>query len=212
MNPILAFVDIILHLDLYLGYIIDQFGVWAYLVLFAIIFCETGLVITPFLPGDSLIFVAGVFAASGSFNLGLVFLTLAGAAILGDSVNYFLGHHFGKRVLKQEKIKFIKKEHIAETQDFYKKHGSKTVILARFLPILRTFAPFVAGIAQMPYLIFLTYSVLGAIVWVGLFVLIGYFFGNIPLVKENFSIAVMIIVVASLIPPFVEYLKHRRCK
>ena len=174
-------------------------------MLFLIIFLETGLVLTPFLPGDSLLFVSGAFAAAGSLNIYILFISLSIASILGDTVNYWLGHYFGIKVFS----KFIKQEHIEKTKLFFHKHGKKTIVLARFIPIIRTFAPFVAGIGKMEYPIFLSYNVIGGVAWVAIFLFSGFYFGNIPLIKENLTLVVLIIIVASLIPVVIEYIKHK---
>ncbi len=205
MNPLISLIDFTFHIDKYLGYIISQYGFVAYFILFLIIFLETGLVITPFLPGDSLIFVAGAFAAQNLLNIFLLFFLLSAAAILGDSFNYFLGNYFGKKVF--ESSRFFKKEYLEKTQGFYKKHGGKTIFFARFVPIVRTFAPFVAGVGKMNYLKFLSYNVVGGIVWVALFLFAGYFFGQIPIVKNNLTLVIILIILSSFIPPIIEYIK-----
>ena len=198
--------DIFFNLDKYLSLAIQNYGVFVYLLLFLIIFLETGLVITPFLPGDSLLFVSGALAAAGSLNLAFLLLLMAFAAIIGDTVNYWIGNYFGEKVFS----KFIKKEHLERTKSFYEKYGAKTIVLARFVPIIRTFAPFVAGIGKMKYGTFLTYNVIGGISWVVLFVLAGYFFGSIDFVKNNLTIVILLIVVVSIIPIVIEYLKHQK--
>ncbi len=208
MNPITTLFNFIIHIDKYLGLIIQQFGLLTYLFLFGIIFLETGLVIAPFLPGDSLIFVTGTFAALGFLNPILLFFILASAAILGDSLNYYLGNKFGVKLF--EKNVLFKEKHLKKTQEFYKKHGGKTIVFARFIPIIRTFAPFVAGIGKMDYIKFLSYNVFGGIVWVALFLFSGYFFGQIPFVKQNLTLLVIIIIVASFIPVIIEYFKLKR--
>jgi len=192
-------IDFILHIDVHLGELITQYGFWVNAILFIIIFIETGLVITPFLPGDSLLFAAGAFAALGSLNIGLLLGLLTVAAILGDTANYWIGHFFGQKLINNPKIP-IRQEHIDQTNAFFDKHGGKTIFLARFVPIVRTFAPFVAGIGKMHYGKFISYNVFGGIVWVGLFTLAGYFFGNVPAVKHNFSLVIMIIVAVSVLP------------
>jgi len=199
-------IDFILHVDKYLGELIQLYGAWIYGFLFLIIFIETGLVIMPFLPGDSLLFVAGTFAASGAFNIWLLFVILCIAAIVGDTVNYWLGKYFGEKVFSR----FIRQEYMDRTKEFYDKHGKKTIILARFVPIVRTFAPFVAGIGEMNYFTFLSYNVIGGIVWVALFLFAGFFFGNIPIIKENLTWVIYAIVVVSVMPIVVEYLRGRR--
>lgn len=201
--------NVFLHLDEYLGQIIQQYGVWSYLILFLIIFCETGLVFTPFLPGDSLLFAAGAFAAMGWLELWILIPLLSIAAILGDTVNYWIGHWFGEKLF-DGRIRFLKKEHLDRTHRFYEKYGGKTIILARFVPIVRTFAPFVAGIGAMNYQRFITYNVVGGILWVCIFTLLGYFFGTIPFVQENFEIVVLAIIFISVLPAVYEWFMQRR--
>jgi membrane-associated protein len=208
MELITSLIDIFLHLDKHLNEIIIDYGTWTYLILFAIIFMETGFVVTPFLPGDSLLFAAGTFAALGSLNPLLLFGLLAGAAILGDTVNYWIGNYIGPRAFSGE-IRFLKKEYLDRTHDFYERHGGKTIILARFIPIIRTFAPFVAGVGSMTYGRFITYNIGGGILWVALFVFGGYFFGNIPFVKDNFTIVILAIIFISVLPPIIEFLRER---
>jgi membrane-associated protein len=208
MEIISNLVDFILHLDVHLNTIIQNFGIWTYLILFLIIFLETGIVVTPFLPGDSLLFAAGSFAALGSLNPIALFLILTAAAILGDTVNYWIGHYIGPRAFSGN-IRFLKKEYLDRTHGFYEKHGGKTIILARFIPIIRTFAPFVAGIGAMTYPSFFFYNVIGAIAWVGLFVFGGYFFGNLQFVKDNFTIVIMAIIVISVLPGVFEFLREK---
>lgn len=193
------FIDFILHLDVHLGEIIASYGTLTYALLFVIIFIETGLVIMPFLPGDSLLFAAGAFAALGSLNILALVLLLILAAFLGDTANYWIGHFFGEKLLANPKIP-IKKEHIEKTQAFFEKHGGKTIILARFVPIVRTFAPFVAGIGKMHYSRFISFNIIGGIAWVAIFSLTGYFFGNIPAVKDNFSLVIFGIILVSVAP------------
>ena len=209
MELLKQFIDLFLHLDTHLSQVIAQYGTWTYLILFLIVFCETGLVVTPFLPGDSLLFAAGTFAALGQLDLGFMILLLAGAAILGDTVNYWVGAAIGPRAFSGE-LRFLKQEHLARTHAFYERHGGKTIILARFVPIVRTFAPFVAGVGTMSYRQFLLYNVVGAVLWVGLLVPAGYFFGNIPIVRENFTLVVLAIVAISLMPIVIESLRARR--
>ena len=198
--------DFILHIDVHLGQIILDYGTLTYAILFGIIFVETGLVFVPFLPGDSLLFAAGAFAALGSLNLYLTIGLMMVAAILGDTVNYWIGHFFGQKLVDNPKVP-INKEHIEETQNFFDKHGGKTIILARFVPIVRTFAPFVAGIGKMHYTQFLSYNVIGGMAWVLVATLAGFFFGNIPFVKENFSLVVLGIVFISIVPMLVPLVK-----
>ncbi len=207
MTFVKMLVDLFLHLDVHLSAIITQYGVWTYGLLFVVIFIETGLVVTPFLPGDSLLFAAGTFAALGSLNIGFLFLLLAAAAVLGDTVNYWIGHFIGDRAYN---IKWIKREYLERTQHFFDKYGKSTIFLARFVPIVRTFAPFVAGIGQMSYPTFISYNIFGGIVWVALFTFAGYFFGNIPFIREHFSLVVMAIVLISIVPMIVEAIKARR--
>jgi membrane-associated protein len=202
--------DLFLHLDKYLGDIIAQYGTLTYLLLFVTVFCETGLVVTPFLPGDSLLFAAGTFAALGSLDLSVLLLVLYLAPILGDSCNYWIGRYVGPKIFSRENVRFLNKQNLEKTHAFYEKYGGKAVIIARFMPIFRTFAPFVAGIGRMNYLRFLTYSIGGTLLWISCFVLAGYFFGNIPFVKNNFTVAIMAIVLISLVPGVIEYWKHQR--
>jgi membrane-associated protein len=202
--------DFILHLDTHLQALIQAYGFWTYLFLWLIIFLETGLVVTPFLPGDSLLFAAGTFAASGSFNVVVLFVALSIAAVVGDTVNYWIGKVVGPKVFTKEKSRLFKKEYLDRTHNFYEKYGAETIIIARFVPIIRTFAPFVAGIGRMSYGKFLSYNVLGGVGWVAIFIFGGYFFGNIPFVRKNFSLVVIAIILISLVPAVVEVLKHRR--
>jgi membrane-associated protein len=203
-------IDWVLHLDTHLDALIQGYGVWTYLILFVIIFCETGLVATPFLPGDSLLFAVGTFAARGSLDLALVLLVLSVAAVLGDTANYWIGHAVGPRVFHKEGVRFLNRKHLERTHEFYERHGGKTIIIARFVPIIRTFAPFVAGIGRMSYGRFIAYNVFGGVGWVALLTLGGYFFGNIPIVKKNFSIVIMAIIVVSVLPGVIEFLRQRR--
>ena len=212
MELITGFLDFILHLDTHLDRILQDFGLWCYLLFFLIIFAETGLVVTPILPGDSLLFAIGTFAAHGFPNVGVIFLTLAAAAILGDSANYTIGKYFGSWILKRQGTWFLKKEHIEKTHRFYEKYGPKTIVLARFVPIIRTFAPFVAGVGKMSYVRFLTYNMVGGVLWIALFVFGGYFFGNIPVVRENFSIVIFAIIIISVMPAVIEFVKESRRK
>jgi membrane-associated protein len=201
-------IDLFLHLDYYLGAIIQDFGFWTYLILFVVIFIETGLVVTPFLPGDSLLFAAG---ATGALEVVPLFLLLAVAAVAGDTANYWIGQKLGPAVFKQDS-KWFKKEYLDRTHAFYEKHGGKTIFLARFIPIIRTFAPFVAGIGRMRYGYFLTYNVVGGIVWTALFIFGGYFFGNLPFVQDNFSLVIIAIVVISVLPAVFEAIRSRKEK
>lgn len=209
MPPISAFLDIVLHIDEYLGAIIQSYSAWTYALLFLVVFLETGFVVTPFLPGDSLLFAVGSFAALGSLDITMSIIILLLAAVLGDTVNYFVGYAVGPKVFKEES-RFFKKEYLDRTREFYQKHGKKSIVLARFIPIIRTFAPFVAGIGKMDYAEFLKYNVLGGILWVLLFTLGGYVFGNIPFVKENFSVVVIVIIISSFMPLVWEIFKSRR--
>ena len=211
MDPLRSIVDFFLHLDQHLSQAISQYGSWTHLLLFLIVFCETGLVVTPFLPGDSLLFAAGTFAALGALDVRLIVVLLIVAAILGDTVNYWIGARIGPRAFRGD-IRFLKTEYLDRTHAFYEKHGGKTIILARFIPIIRTFAPFVAGVGAMSYPRFLTYNVVGAVLWVVLFVLGGYFFGNIRAVRENFTLVILAIVAISVLPVLVEALRARRSR
>lgn len=212
MNFISKLIDIVLHLDKHLGALIQSNGTWTYAILFMVIFCETGLVVTPFLPGDSLLFAAGAFAAKGLLKPWWLFLILAAAAVLGDTVNYWIGRVVGPKVFHKEKVRFFKKEYLDRSHQFYEKYGAETIIIARFVPIVRTFAPFVAGIGRMTYGKFIAYNVVGGVGWVALFVFGGYFFGNIPFVQKRFSLVIIAIILISLVPAVVEFLKHRRKK
>lgn len=202
-------IDFILHIDEHLNTIILDYGTWTYGVLFLIIFAETGFVVTPFLPGDSLIFAAATFAAKGSLNPWLLFFTAAGAGIIGDAVNYSIGHYIGPRVFTDD-IRFLKREYLDKAHEFFEKYGGKAVILARFMPIIRTFVPFIAGVGAMTYPKFALYNVIGAASWVGAFTLLGYFFGGLPFVEKNFSYVVIAIIVLSILPPIYEIMKERR--
>jgi membrane-associated protein len=208
MEYLLKAIDILIHLDKYLQLIISDYGLWVYLILFLIIFCETGFVVTPFLPGDSLLFAAGAFAAIGQLNIAWLILLLFLAAVLGDTVNYWIGHYIGDRVF-ESRSRFIKKEYLDRTQKFYEKHGGKTIFLARFIPIIRTFAPFVAGIGTMHYGRFLMFNVVGGLVWVISFSLFGYYLGNLPFFRNNFSLIVIIIILISAVPVAYEIFRSR---
>ncbi len=208
MEIISTIIDLFLHLDKHLAVVIQQYGIWTYLLLFLVIFLETGLVITPFLPGDSLLFAAGTFAGMGVLNVWVLFISLSIAAILGDTVNYWIGHYIGPRAFSGN-IRFLKKEYLDRTHEFYEKHGGKTIILARFIPIIRTFAPFVAGIGAMSYSHFIAYNVVGGVLWVGLFTFLGYYFGSLPFVQDNFSYVVIAIILISVTPIFIEYVMNR---
>jgi len=203
------FLNFILHIDAQLANLVQTYGAQTYAIVFLIIFAETGFVFTPFLPGDSLLFAAGALAAIGSLNPFIIIGVLSLAAILGDTANYWIGHFLGEKIIKKRFL-FIKPEHITKTQEFYKKHGKKTIILARFVPIVRTFAPFVAGIGKMKYNEFLTFNIVGGIAWVIIFTLAGYFFGNIPAVQHNFTYVIFGIIFISTLPMFYEYLRQKR--
>ncbi len=209
MELIKTFIDIFMHLDKHLGSVIQAYGIWTYLILFLIIFCETGLVITPILPGDSLLFAAGAFAAIGALEVMWLFVLLSIAAVAGDTLNYWIGSYMGPKIFHKEKVRFLNRDYLDRTHAFYEKHGGKTIIIARFMPIIRTFAPFVAGIGKMTYLHFISYNVVGGIVWIAAFVFGGFFFGNIPLVRKNFTLVIMAIIVLSVLPGVIEFLRHR---
>ena len=209
MEWITALVDFILHIDVHLASITASYGVWAYVILILIVFAETGLVVTPFLPGDSLLFAAGAICALGTLNVWLLMGLLIVAAIAGDAVNYSIGRNIGHQILRSRLKRFIKREHIEQTHAFYERHGGKTIILARFMPIVRTFAPFVAGIGEMTYGRFAVYNITGAIVWVVSFTLLGYFFGGQPFVKKNFTLVIGVIILISVMPAVIELLRHR---
>lgn len=208
MELIKSLIDFILHIDKHLGEIISNYGTWTYAILFLIIFCETGLVILPLLPGDSLLFAAGSFAAIGKLNPHLMFLLLSFAAILGDTVNYWIGNYIGPKAFTNH-YRFLKKEHLEKTHRFYEKYGGKTIIIARFVPIVRTFAPFVAGIGAMTYSKFFLYNVIGGIAWVAIFVYLGYFFGNLDFVQRNFGLVAISIILLSVVPIIIELLKAK---
>ncbi|WP_313581779.1 DedA family protein [Lacrimispora sp.] len=209
MNIIKYGIDVILHLDSYMNLIIQQFGAGTYLILFLIVFCETGLVVTPFLPGDSLLFASGAFAALGFLDIKLLLLINGLAAVLGDTANYTLGRTIGRRIYEKENLRFIKREHLIKTHKFYEKHGAATIIIARFIPIIRTFAPFVAGIGEMKYMRFISYNIVGGLAWVILFTLGGYYFGNLPAVKHNFTLVIFGIIFISVIPAVLGLLKEK---
>ncbi|MCU1715572.1 DedA family protein [Pseudomonas sp. 5P_3.1_Bac2] len=202
-------IDLILHLDVYLNLLVNNYGPWIYAILFLVIFCETGLVVMPFLPGDSLLFIAGAVAAGGGMDPVLLGGLLMVAAILGDSTNYVIGRTAGERLFSNPDSKIFRRDYLQKTQDFYDKHGGKTITLARFMPIIRTFAPFVAGVARMPYLRFVSFSVFGTILWVGGLVTLGYYFGNVPFIKKNLSLLVIGIILLSLLPMIIGVLRSR---
>lgn len=208
MEFISYLVDLILHLDEHLSIIIQTYGTWTYLLLFLIIFLETGLVVTPFLPGDSLLFAAGSFAALGSLDVALLFGLLWFAAILGDTVNYWIGHTIGPRAFTGN-IRFLKKEYLERTHEFYERHGGKTIILARFIPIIRTFAPFVAGVGAMTYSRFTAFNIFGGLLWVSIFVFGGFFFGNLTVVKDNFTLVIVAIILISVLPGVIEFFREK---
>jgi membrane-associated protein len=202
-------IDLVLHVDKYLDLIIQQYGLLTYVLLFVIVFCETGLVVTPFLPGDSLLFAVGAFAARGSLDVVVALVVLAAAAILGDTVNYWIGAVVGPKVFHKENVRFLNRKHLDRTHEFYERYGGKTIVIARFVPIVRTFAPFVAGIGKMTYGRFLSYNVFGGLLWVLLFVLGGFYFGNIGIVRRNFSLVIIAIVLISILPGVIETLRQR---
>jgi len=209
MELLLKGVDILLHLDKYLDIMIQNMGLWSYVIIFLIIFCETGLVVMPLLPGDSLLFAIGTFAALGSFDITTVLVLLSVAAIAGDTLNYWIGSYLGAKVFQYEDSRFFKKKYLERTHQFYEKHGGKTIIIARFIPIIRTFAPFVAGVGSMTYRKFLAYNVVGGVMWIFSLTLAGYFFGTIPVVRQNFTLVIMAIIVISVLPGVIEYLRQR---
>lgn len=210
MELITYLINVVMHLDSHLLALTQQYGMWIYAILFAIIFSETGLVIFPFLPGDSLLFVAGALCGIGALDISMLLPLLMLAAFLGDNTNYWTGRLIGKRLVKFGNSRFIKHEHLDKTHDFYKKHGGKTIIFARFLPIVRTFAPFVAGIARMHYRLFMMFSAAGSVVWIAFFVIGGFFLGNVPVIKDNLTLMILIIVFVSLVPAMLEFIRHRR--
>lgn len=212
MEVIHFFLDLILHLDVHLAELIAQYGVWVYAILFVVIFAETGLVAFPFLPGDSLLFIVGAFAAAGKFDLALIAATLFSAAVLGDSTNYLIGRYFGLRLFSNPNSKVFKQSHLKQTHEFFERHGGRTLIMARFVPIVRTFAPFVAGLGRMTYLRFLSYSLAGGLFWVGSLVMAGYLFGNLEWVKHNLTLIIFGIIGISLLPAALQVLQAMRNK
>ena len=209
MELLAGIVDIVLHLDRHLQWLVANYGPWIYAILFLIVFCETGLVVTPFLPGDSLLFVAGTLAAAGDMTIHGLFFALATASFLGDNTNYWIGRYVGPRVFTRAGSRLLNPAHLERTQRFYDRYGAKTVFFARFVPIIRTFAPFVAGIGRMRYPRFLFFSFSGSIAWVGSLAYAGYYFGTVPVVKQNLTLVIIIIIVLSITPGIVEYIRHR---
>jgi len=209
MEILKTLIDIFLHIDKHLSELIQNYGLWIYLIMFIIIFLETGLVVTPFLPGDSLLFAAGTFAALGALDMMWLFVILSIAAIAGDTVNYWIGSYVGPKVFHKEKVRFLNREYLDRTHQFYEKYGGKTIIIARFIPIIRTFAPFVAGIGSMTYWRFISYNVIGGVAWILICTLAGYLFGNLPIVRENFSLVILAIIIISILPGVIEYMRHR---
>jgi len=209
MDLIFYFIDFFIHLDKYLPDLIKNFGVWIYIIVFFVIFCETGLVVTPVLPGDSLLFALGTLAALGALHIEALLILLSIAAIAGDSVNYAIGHYIGPKVFHYEESRFFKKKYLIKTHEFYEKHGGKTIIIARFMPFIRTFAPFVAGVGAMSYPRFILYNIVGGLLWVFIFLLGGYFFGNIPAVKSNFTIVIFAIIIISVMPGVIAYIRQK---
>lgn len=211
MELLTTFIDIVLHLDSHLAALLAEYGVWIYGILFLIIFCETGLVVTPFLPGDSLLFVAGALAAvSPALDIQILIGVLLAAAIIGDNTNYWIGHHFGKRVFRWEQSRFFNRAAFDKTHAYFENHGGKTIIIARFLPLFRTFAPFVAGVAHMTYSRYAMLDFIGGVLWISSLTLAGFYFGNIPFIKNNLTLVILFIIALSLLPVMLGYLKHRR--
>ena len=210
MTVIKTFFDVILHLDKYLTVIFQNFGMWTYAILFMIIFCETGFVVTPFLPGDSVLFATGALASIGSLNIFILFPVFFISAVAGDTANYFIGKKIGSKIFDKEDVKYINKEYLKKAHSFYERHGSMTIVLGRFIPIIRTFVPFVAGIGEMNYPKFITYNMLGGFMWVILFLGGGYFFGGLPFIKQHFSIVVIAIIIISVIPAILTFIKEKR--
>ena len=210
MNILINFINGLMHIDKYLALIIQQYGMLTYGILFLIIFMETGFVVTPFLPGDSMLFVAGALAVKGSMNIFVLIIVVYLAAVLGDTANYFIGKKIGKKILEKENVRFINKEYLIKAQTFYDKHGSMTIVISRFIPIIRTFAPFVAGIGEMEYSKFIPYNLLGGGLWVSLFLGGGYLFGNLPFIKNHFSYVLIAIIIISLLPGIMVFIKEKR--
>ncbi|MEK6725842.1 MAG: DedA family protein [Deltaproteobacteria bacterium] len=209
MELLTGFIDLFMHLDKHLNTIIQSYGTWTYMVLFLIIFCETGLVIMPILPGDSLLFAAGAIAAMGFLDPFWLFGLLTIAAVAGDTLNYWIGHYMGPKVFQQSGSRFFKREYLERTHQFYERHGGKTIVIARFMPIIRTFAPFVAGVGSMSYWHFINYNIVGGVAWIAVFIFGGYMFGNIPAVKHNFTLVITGIIFVSILPGVIEFLRHR---
>jgi membrane-associated protein len=209
MDLIINFADFFIHLDRHLASIIQFFGIWTYFIFFVVIFCETGLVVTPFLPGDSLLFGLGTFAALGVLQIEWLLILLAIAAVAGNTVNYGIGKFVGPKVFHKDNVRFLNKEYLDRTHDFYEKHGGKTIVIARFIPIIRTFAPFVAGVGKMSYLRFVIYNIAGSVAWVAIFIFGGYYFGNLPAVRRNFTFVIFAIVVVSVLPVVIEFFRSR---
>ena len=209
MELIAQLVDVFLHLDRYLGTFLSDYGLWVYALLFAIIFAETGFVVMPFLPGDSLLFVAGTLAAGSGLDIQWLIPLLIAASFGGDNTNYWIGHHLGPRVFNRNDSRFLNREYLDRTRAFYDRHGGKTILLARFLPIVRTFAPFVAGVGRMPYVRFMAFSFAGSVLWIGVFVLAGYYFGHLPVVKKNLTLVMLGIIIISILPGAIAWLRHR---
>ena len=210
MEVISSFFNLLTHLDQHLLLLLQNYGGWVYLILFLIIFCETGLVVTPFLPGDSLLFVTGTLAATGALNVQGVALLLMAASFSGDNTNYWIGRYLGPKVFRKEQSRFFNYYYLEKTRSFYEKHGGKTILIARFIPIIRTFAPFVAGIGRMRYLRFVLYSLGGSVFWISFFVFGGFYFGNVPLVKQNLTAFIILIIFVSILPGVIEFLRSRR--
>lgn len=209
MDLLKTFFDIFMHLDKHLGAVVANYGLWTYMILFLIIFCETGLVVTPILPGDSLLFAAGALSANTSLDVVILFGLLSVAAVAGDTLNYWIGAKLGPKIFHNTNVRFLNREYLDRTHAFYEKHGGKTIILARFVPIIRTFAPFVAGIGKMSYGRFISYNIVGGLIWISAFIFGGYYFGNIPIVKKNFTLVIMAIIVISVMPGVIEFLRHK---
>jgi membrane-associated protein len=210
MDLLAAFVDLLLHLDEHLRELVQDYGIWVYAILFGIVFLETGLVVTPFLPGDSLLFVGGTLAAAGELNVHLLAVLLTSAAIIGDSVNYAIGRYIGPRVFHFEDSRFFKRAYLEKTHAYFERHGGKTIVIARFVPIVRTYAPFVAGVGQMEYSRFLAFNISGAVLWVASLTYAGFFFGNLPFVKDNLTLIIVGIIVISIMPALIEIWRQRR--